>query len=214
MSFILDALKKSEAERQQNGSTEFTGVPTRNAPTGVPRWLWVVGVLLIINLAVLIGLLLREDAPPVQLPTTHLIDSEKDAPISFQDQVAAAQQNMPPQQSMLKSENTGAAQIVSAETAPSEFGSPNVITQNPASIRTEDIYPTIHEVRARGNGDIPELHLDIHVFSVEPQGRFVFINMAKHREGDVLNANIRLKEITPDGVLLDHAGQVFLLPRE
>ena len=62
MSFILDALKKSETDRQQRGSAEFAGIPTSaGRREGPPAWLWVIGVLLLINLAVLIGLWLRPD---------------------------------------------------------------------------------------------------------------------------------------------------------
>ena len=60
MSFILDALRKSETERQHKGSAEFANVPTSNSRReGPPAWLWVLGGLLLINLAVLIGILLR-----------------------------------------------------------------------------------------------------------------------------------------------------------
>src|SRR5210317_1804122 len=63
MSFILDALKKSETERQHKGSAEFANVPTSDdRREGPPAWLWVLGVLLLINLAVLIGIFLRPDA--------------------------------------------------------------------------------------------------------------------------------------------------------
>jgi hypothetical protein len=44
--------------------------------------------------------------------------------------------------------------------------------------------------------------------------RFVFINMNKHREGARIEAGPVIKEITPDGVILQHQGQTFLLPRE
>jgi len=65
MSFILDALKKSETDRQQAGSAEFAGVPASSGNQRAPRWLWILGVLLVINLAVLLGLLLRREVNPV-----------------------------------------------------------------------------------------------------------------------------------------------------
>ena len=68
MSFILDALKKSETDRQQQGNAEFAAVPIGPRATSVPRWLWIVGVLLAINLAVLIGLLLQPDSSPSTTP--------------------------------------------------------------------------------------------------------------------------------------------------
>jgi len=92
MSFILDALKKSETERQQQGPAEFTGVPTSSGRQSAPRWLWVLGVLLAVNLAVLLGLLLKPDVSDT--PAT-----DEQAPIdgdAFADQVAEARSNVPP----------------------------------------------------------------------------------------------------------------------
>ena len=64
MSFILDALKKSETERQQQSGGEFSTVPTSSPDARPKPWLWVLVVLLAINLAVLLGILLRPDLPP------------------------------------------------------------------------------------------------------------------------------------------------------
>jgi general secretion pathway protein B len=61
---------------------------------------------------------------------------------------------------------------------------------------------------------LPDLHLDIHVYSEVPKDRFVFINMSKLREGSQLAEGPVVAEITPDGVVLGHQGQYFLLSRE
>lgn len=61
---------------------------------------------------------------------------------------------------------------------------------------------------------IPELRLDLHAYDNNPQKRFVLINMKKEREGDMLpDGTTRVDTITPDGVVLDHEGTKFLLPR-
>jgi general secretion pathway protein B len=66
---------------------------------------------------------------------------------------------------------------------------------------------------ASGTG-IPELRLDMHAYDANPQKRFVLINMKKEREGDMLpDGTTRVDTITPDGVVLDHEGTRFLLPR-
>ena len=89
-----------------------------------------------------------------------------------------------------------------------------MISQNPSSVSPDDLHPTLQEVRARGALNLPELHLDIHVYSNEPEDRFVFINMSKLREGSQLDEGPVVAEITPDGVILGHQGQFFILPRE
>lgn len=213
MSFILDALKKSEMERQQSNSTEFTAVPSNPAQRAFPRWLLVLGILLAVNLAVLLGLLLREDKPPTAsaaLPVREEAIAEALSPTTFQDQVAAARMN-PPAKS-----NGDAITEPAAKTATAE--SPGLqavlISQNPSSVSAEQLYPTIQEVRVNGNIDIPDLHLDIHVFSDTPADRFVFINMTKLREGSRMDEGPAVVEITPDGVVLRHLGKSFLVPRE
>ena len=79
MSFILDALKKSETDRQRQGSAEFAGVPTSDRRESAPRWLWVLGALLAINLAVLLGLLLKPNSPPAAAAASSV---PADEPIS------------------------------------------------------------------------------------------------------------------------------------
>ncbi|MEE8539784.1 MAG: hypothetical protein V3S54_08205, partial [Woeseiaceae bacterium] len=64
MSFILDALKKSETERQRQNAPGFADVPDGADPPRAPRWLWVLGGLLAVNLIVVTGMMLRPDPRP------------------------------------------------------------------------------------------------------------------------------------------------------
>lgn len=216
MSFILDALKKSETDRQRQGSAEFAGVPTSSGRhEGPPLWMWIVGVLLIVNLAVLTGVLLRPDAensagvpvgaasaansfgpegPPTAAPAARPADD-------FASQVAAARENAP------AIDETIDETVAEPATQPGA-GS---VTIEPAS---SAMLPTVHEVQARGVVSLPPLHVDIHVFSESAEDRFVFINMVKHKEGSRLAAGPLVREITPDGVVLEQNGTSFLLPRD
>ncbi len=212
MSFILDALKKSETDRQQTGSADFAGVPMRPQSPPVTRWLWIVGFLLAINLAVLIGLLLRPDtAPPQTLLPLSTSDASlppaiKSADPSFEERVAAARQNVPEPQA-----EPSAEQPIAVSTG---LVKPVVISQDPSAIPASDLYPSFQEVSASGSIDLPQLHLDIHVFSTEPEDRFVFINMSKLHEGSHLSEGPVVAEIVPEGVVLRHQGQLFLLSRD
>ncbi len=73
---------------------------------------------------------------------------------------------------------------------------------------------TIDELRLEGVLQVGDLHVDIHVYAEEPAERFVFINMNKYTEGTQLAEGPVVKEIRDDGVILEHQGMVFLLPRE
>ena len=73
---------------------------------------------------------------------------------------------------------------------------------------------TIDELRLNGTLQLPELHIDIHVFADNAAERFVFINMTKYRETSQLAEGPVVAEITTDGVILEYQGRTFLLPRE
>lgn len=214
MSFILDALKKSEIERQESSAAEFAAIPTNPGTRAFPRWLLVIGFLLAINLVVLLGLLLRQDPEPAKrvttpatLPETTPAAVAQNAPRqpSFAEQLAAARQKPPQRQA--------ANAAVPATNNPPALQA-DLISQDPSTITPQQLYPTLQEMRASGTLDLPDLHLDIHVYSELPADRFVFINMAKHREGSRLDEGPSLVEITPDGVVLQYQGESFLVPRE
>ena len=61
---------------------------------------------------------------------------------------------------------------------------------------------------------LPDLHLDIHVYSEKPADRFVLVNMRKYTEGQTLSEGPAVERITPEGVVLNNHGLRFLLPRQ
>jgi len=206
MSFILDALRKSETDRQQKGSAEFTGVPTSNSREKPPRWLWGLGLLLAINVVVLLGLLLRPDAQPAVATTAPPAQAIEAAPVAkdeFASQVAAARENAPPREE---------PRPIATQAMP-EVSQASVASAPPAAVSSNSL-PTIHELVANGTIVLPELHVDVHVYSEVQEDRFVFINMNKHMEGSRLAEGPLIREITRDGVVLDQNGITFLLPRE
>jgi general secretion pathway protein B len=205
MSFILDALKKSETERQEQTGAEFSNVPSSSGEPQSFKWLWILALLLLVNVIVLFGILLREEkVPDTPTPLEHApVEQSQPASSSFEDRVAEARQNQP----------TGDATtaepplLQTANTAPVETPAQTVSQSRPRLM-------TIDELRLNGTLALPELHIDIHVYAEDPAERFVFINMKKHRENSQLDEGPFVAEITTDGVILNHQGSTFLLPRE
>src|SRR5881398_477480 len=64
MSFILDALKKSESDRQRQSGPALFEVKLAPPRTGLPPWGLAVGALLLVNLGVVMWMLLRHAATP------------------------------------------------------------------------------------------------------------------------------------------------------
>lgn len=198
MSFILDALKKSETDRQQQTGAEFSNVPSSSGEPQSFKWLWILALLLLVNFAVLIGVLLRPDnaADDAVAVEDVAVSQVQIAAPSFEEKVAAAKQSQP------------------ARTDPAQAEPKPQMQQQTAARSSRGHVPTIDEVRVDGTLQMKDLHLDIHVYSDDPAERFVFINMVKHREQSQLDEGPVVTEITPDGVILEHQGTTFLLPRE
>ncbi len=201
MSFILDALKKSETDRQQQTDTDFAAVPSRSSAQRPPKWLWLLGALLTVNIVVLVSILMRPDAPADGAAETSLPAGEPQAAEpSFEEQIALAKQNQPQR-------ITTAADPEPTTARKSTSASPSIRTMSARVL-------TIDEVRLNGTLQLTDLHLDIHVYSDAPDERFVFINMVKHRERSKLEEGPVVIEIRADGVVLEYQGTTFLLPRE
>jgi general secretion pathway protein B len=208
MSFILDALKKSEADRQQKNRPASAHIPTAAAQSSSSRWLLIVGALLLINVVVLLVVFLKPDPASVDtLPATITETRQVEQVDSFRDLVANA-----------RDRQTSSAVAKSAPSTPAPLASDRERTaiDTPASVPSlsATTYKTFNEVRANGSVQLPDLHLDLHVYDSVPGARFVFINMNKYVEKATLEEGPLVAEIVPEGVILEYLGTRFLLPRE
>lgn len=212
MSFILDALKKSESERQQQAGAEFSDVPSGSGNAPSFKWLWILAVILLFNLVVLLGIFFRPNGvrepavapPPAETPAPEpapeAAPEARNEP-TFEDRIAAAKSSQP-------------AAIVAEDEAPATTDPVPVAAETSTADPPPRYIKTLDELRLEGALQIKDLHLDIHVYADVPAERFVFINMVKHKENTRLAEGPVVKEITTDGVVLEHEGLTFLLPRE
>ena len=140
--------------------------------------------------------------PPEPLPDREANSADAgQSTSSFSDMVAEAKRTEP--------ERSAASASDSSVT-----GNGAAATTQPAVSAINQSYESFNVLRAKGLLDLPDLHLDIHVYSGESADRFVFINMTKYRENGKLSEGPVVKQITPDGVVLGYQGTDFLLPRE
>jgi len=220
MSFILDALKKSDAERQKRSRPGFADIPVSRDRRPAARWLWVVGGLLAVNLVALVVLLVRPDSPSAlhEMPMGEQTAAPaREARRPFADIVAEARQKaeQPPATAPRRASRPESAATTRNEPAPAaqrSAGGDTGAVRNDAMIAVPE--NTFESLRADGTLTLPDLHLDIHVYSEKSAERFVFINMKKYRENETLAEGPAVRQIAPEGVILEHRGTVFLLPRE
>lgn len=213
MSFILDALRKSEHARQHLGGATLAELPLGRRPRGQPWWVFALAALLVVNLIVLSVVLLRKSPEPQPTPSAAAA-----VPVNTQTPTAAPAATAPaPIASAAPpplAQEVSQPPAVEYETIP-RSDSPLAETDGPTLVKRIDTAPpppAISEMPTNANG-VPELHIDMHAYAREPKDRFVYINKRKYSEGQVLKEGPRISEITVDGVVLLHQGQQFKLQR-
>ena len=233
MSFILDALKKSETDRQRQTAPALFEVKVAAPRRGLPVWAIGVGALLIINVGVLMWVLLRDRAPsaaPVAaagnpapavtqpgMVTVTIPSTQVNIPLN----ALPAGQSAPEAGVVMPSQAPPLAEepLLSAQepTVPPNYDSrdyqPAITPEQAAAVaaaRRAGELPSRDEVLSQG-AQVPDLRLDLHVYANEPAERFVFINMRKLREGESLPDGVRVEEITPRGARLSFRGTRFSL---
>jgi general secretion pathway protein B len=71
--------------------------------------------------------------------------------------------------------------------------------------------PELETLSADGQRGIPALNLDIHIYSADPDKRFVVINGRRYREGERLSEGPVLESVARDGAILRQNGRRFRL---
>jgi general secretion pathway protein B len=61
---------------------------------------------------------------------------------------------------------------------------------------------------------LPQLSMSMHVYAADSKQRFVILDGARMVEGDTTTDRVTLREIRPDGVILEFQGQRFFFPRD
>jgi general secretion pathway protein B len=246
MSFILDALKKSERERKRQQQPTVVEVAYGQRTRRQPVWLLVVVALLVINCVLLVLMWWRSSNAPAPVTpvattapaaTTDASSAKKAASVSSYpsevrplldeasepeaaEEAATPAYEAPPSGPPLVRPKTDldravAQQELQANSARMESLARSTVGggTNPART-TADNVPTLESLGGSGALGLATLRLDVHVYSSAASERFAFINSHKYQEGQVLAEGPTLEKITQDGVILNHRGQRFLVPRQ
>ena len=232
MSFILDALKKSENARQRQAGPALFEVRVTPPRRGLPIWAIVIGILLLTNGTVLTWMLLRRPAAPTgPVPATvrpaagPAAASASPAPVSVEPSVLTPLSVAPPSPAGpgAVSAHPATASAAPASMAPAKPAAPPPGTpaagdlapalQPPPAAAAEASLPLYAQIAAGPGTEVPALHMDLHVYDPDPSKRFVMINMHKLHQGDSLTDGVTVVQIRPDGVVLSYQGRKFLMPR-
>jgi general secretion pathway protein B len=237
MSFILDALKKSEVERQRQaipGLMDSRPLPPR---AKFPLWAAALIALLVVNLLILAVVLTRHALPaspgspgsPGSPAAAAMAPAATSAPAPGPAPASAAPDHfspmdaappvyapeIPPTQdspgAARRAARAGSSGTGATHHAASAAPDPVLTDSNPGD---SEALPSINEINVANQPALANLHLDVHVYATQPSERFVYINMRKYREGATLAEGPVLERIRRDGVVLNYQGLRFVLPRQ
>jgi general secretion pathway protein B len=228
MSFILDALKKSELERQRQSAPGLIDNGIAERRKRLPIWAVALGILLGVNLIVLAFTLTRKSPPaahasrpadPVSAadagaapPADQHFSPLDSAPVYAPEIPVAVPDNPAPAQA--PATRSGAIGAAGNAAAHRDNRPDPLLTDADANAENQEVLPSISEISLNGAQALPELHLDVHVYATRPAERFVYINMRKYHEGAALQEGPTVERIRRDGVVLNYQGLRFILPRQ
>jgi general secretion pathway protein B len=231
MSFILDALKKSESDRQRQSAPALFEVKVAAPRRRFPLWGAGLAVLLAANIVFLLWFFLRE--PSASGVAQAVQESANSTPgmVTVPANATYIPANAAPNVTVGPAHADSNAVAPGIEPPPME--EPVLSGQEPsvppdydardyrpaitpeqaaatAAARRAGALPSRDEVLAQGT-QLPELRLDLHVYDADPAKRFVFVNMTRLREGETMQNGVRVESITQNGARLSYRGSSFVL---
>jgi general secretion pathway protein B len=232
VSFILDALRKSEHERQRSATPGLSQVPLATPEPQTPRWALAVMAVLVATVLVLGAAWWQSERAPAEVaavaPTVER-SVELPPPRAVAPQQAAPTRLPPRESSSLSAAAASAAGGVETASAGAQVREPELAPAprvqalgnggEPApraDALGESSAPALPSAAALAADGVvlPPLKLELHAFSTSPRDRFVFINGRKYVEGDRLPEGPQVLSIEPTGTVLAHAGRRFILVQE
>lgn len=235
MSYILEALKKLEQKRQQGGTPNLLTLQGDATKVRQRRRLWpyiTMGVVLLNGIMVLLlfwivpwehagqplsktSRVAREGTTP--LPVTVLpekkeqpvAETKKDVPLAEKKDVTQSVPSQPPAPLPEKV----VVEATQLKTAPVQPPTPIKTSpeSSPREIKPSNKVVSIKELPASIKGSLPELKMTVHSYNEQSQSRFVVMNNNTAREGQSVSADLKVEQITPNGVILNYQGHRFIL---
>lgn len=220
MSFILDALKKSEAERNRKTGPVLMDMRIARPRRQLPVWVWVIAVVLLANLALLGYVLFHGTRRPESIAAA---DQPRVAAATAATAAAPAPAVDPattpalPPPALPASSPPAAGGVImqsNAVVTPDNYAASarTATTAGPpatqATMAADTGLPSDEELRQAGI-PVPELRLSLHVYDNIPANRFVLLNSSRLHEGQETADGVLVERIDETGVVLSWRGRRF-----
>lgn len=224
MSYILDALRKSQQARQTGVAAGPRGA-AHDFSISLPGagWLLTAGIVLLLALIIAALYFWRstvggipvsapaEEVPKVSLIKTEPVAAEKAPPL------LEKLDSIPPLVRGLEEEAKVAVPVTPKKAtmvrSPKKVAAKPRPEIAPAIPLVTDDTPLLQHMSAELQQAIPPMAVTIHVYSPQESQRILFINNREFHRGDQIDGGIRVEDIVPDGVVLSYRGERFKLGR-
>jgi len=216
VSYILDALKRSEQERRRIEAPAGEVAPA-TAPAANRSGLTIFALVIVVaNIALLSWHFWFRDPPRQPAPAP--------APAASAPAVTATPLPPSPQPSLAAASGSEQQAPVAPLTAvtpppPTPARATTLAPTEPAPAATPaaavpvatDLPPPLTALPESFRRQLPPINVNVHVYADQPAGRFVLVDMQRFKEGSQLPNGMRLQRITPNGLVLEYQGQQFLM---
>lgn len=200
MSYILDALKKSDQERQQGAGPSLQTIHRPHGNSGERGWLYVLLVMVVLLLLALAGLFAWF---VFDKGSNDIEQAETITPLTKVGVSGTA-----PKQSAPIEKKSAQAASASALSETEQAGVP----ANTSATSTSRVVVPFSQLPLAARNAIPAMTFSFHVYSDNPDRRTIIINGRRVKQGAVIDNQLTLDEITPNGVIFSWQDYQFSIP--
>lgn len=229
MSYILDALRKSDQQRHRGAAPTLLMGPSTEAAPKQPAYLYY-GLLaaVLLGAGMVIGWLhpwQAQQAAPVRAEAVAVKPAESTrrqvAPsetvstlkpeLQLQNagppaQTAPVSVAVKPQQPVPAQPDARRAPAETVTTAPKRTAPPIGPAADAAPVQA---VISMAELPLSVQQELPAMTISVHAYSANPRDRMVSINSRMLREGDAVAPGLKLEQITPEGMVFGYKGYSF-----
>ncbi len=210
MSYILDALKKSELERGNGAIPSVQTIHSSALNYHQQRrllWPWILIAVLLANVFILVYFLQAGSDTETVRASERTTENSRDLDLN-QNRVPA---ETPPAQAASVPASTPPAIAVSTPVAqpPAEIKPAPARATPAATTSVREPLLDIDELPAEIRRQVPSMVFSAHVYSTNPVQRSLVINNRFMEEGDAFSHDLILSEITSSGAIFAFRGYRF-----
>ncbi len=235
MSYILEALRKSEQERNADKVPDLTTSHTHKKKKKKHHYFWwIIGTVFVVTNGLFLFYKMNEDSVSTELATVAVIEDPQeitvDTPVtdrvSEKSQVENMSNAIQPETNLYTdiNESSDTNRNESYDTDKNESSDTNhssteqqvqlveikPVEQKPSLIDSSMI-PDINALSYSIQQQLPEMEYTTHIH-VKEGGSFIIINGRSFGEGQQITRGLTIEQIQSDGIILDFKGRRFFMP--